>query len=83
MKKGDLQTSTFNKKVWTIISDELFAEAGKRFVIQKLKSKFNRLRKKHQEFSDLIEHTGFGWDPVANTVTASDEVWAEYIKVYF
>ncbi|ONI02352.1 hypothetical protein PRUPE_6G193000, partial [Prunus persica] len=31
-------------------------------------------------FSDLIEHTGFGWDPNANTVTASEDVWASYIK---
>ncbi|XP_024038253.1 uncharacterized protein At2g29880 [Citrus clementina] len=45
-----------------------------------LKSKFNRLRKKHREFSDLVAHTGFGWDLVSNTVTASEAVWAEYIK---
>ncbi|KAK0585997.1 hypothetical protein LWI29_037568 [Acer saccharum] len=80
VKKGDMQTSTFHKKVWTSISDELFAKTGKRLMVQKLKSKFNRLRKKHQEFSDLIEHTGFRWDPVANTIIASDEVWADYIK---
>ena len=24
VKKGDLQTSTFTKKIWTTISDELF-----------------------------------------------------------
>ncbi|KAK3182902.1 hypothetical protein Dsin_030188 [Dipteronia sinensis] len=80
VKKGDLQISTFHKKVWTIISDELFAAVCKMFVIQNLTSKFNRLRKKHRVFSDLIVHTCFGWDPVANIVTSSDEIWAEYIK---
>ncbi|PRQ58029.1 putative Myb/SANT-like domain-containing protein [Rosa chinensis] len=80
VKKGDMQTSTFKKKIWVEISDELFAESTKRYVVPQLKSKFNRLRKKHREFSDLIEHTGFGWDPIANTVTASEEVWATYIK---
>ncbi|KAH9723053.1 hypothetical protein KPL70_006962 [Citrus sinensis] len=45
-----------------------------------LKSKFNRLRKKHREFFDLIAHTGFGWDPISNTVTVSEAVLAEYIK---
>lgn len=25
-KKGDLQTSTFSKKVWSMINDELYAE---------------------------------------------------------
>ncbi|XP_004298194.1 PREDICTED: uncharacterized protein At2g29880-like [Fragaria vesca subsp. vesca] len=34
----------------------------------------------HREFSDLIEHTGFGWDPIRNTITASEEVWATYVK---
>ncbi|XP_004308208.1 PREDICTED: uncharacterized protein LOC101308913 [Fragaria vesca subsp. vesca] len=80
VKKGDMQTSTFKKKIWNEISDELFAETTKRYLVPQLKSKFNRLRKKHREFSDLIEHTGFGWDPIANTVTASEEVWATYIK---
>ncbi|ESR60604.1 Myb DNA-bind 3 domain-containing protein [Citrus sinensis] len=68
VKKGDLQTSTFTKKIWTNI--------------RQLKSKFNRLCKKHREFSNLIAHTGFGWDLVSNTVTASEAVWAEYIKIF-
>ncbi|KAH9671166.1 Myb DNA-bind 3 domain-containing protein [Citrus sinensis] len=67
-------------KIWTIISDELFEQSHKRFNVGQLKSKFNRLRKKHREFSDLVAHTGFGWDLVSNTVTASEAVWAEYIK---
>ena len=83
VKKGDMQTSTFKKKIWLEISDELFAETTKRYGVPQLKSKFNRLRKKHREFSDLIDHTGFGWDPIANTITASEEVWATYIKVNF
>ncbi|ESR42149.1 hypothetical protein KPL70_017530 [Citrus sinensis] len=52
-----------------------------RFNVGQLKSKFNRLRKKHREFSALIAHTRFGWDPVSNTVIASEAIWAEYIKV--
>ncbi|KAH9792734.1 hypothetical protein KPL71_004254 [Citrus sinensis] len=80
VKKGDLQTSTFTKKIWTTISDELFEQSQKRFNVGQLKSKFNRLCKKHREFSDLIAYTGFGWDLVSNTVTSSKAVWAEYIK---
>ncbi|KAH9769639.1 hypothetical protein KPL71_012093 [Citrus sinensis] len=80
VKKGDLQTSTFTKKIWNTISDELLEQCQKRFNVGQLKSKFNRLRKKHREFSDLVAHIGFGWDPVSNTVTASEAVWAEYIK---
>ncbi|KAL6139012.1 hypothetical protein ACLB2K_064290 [Fragaria x ananassa] len=68
-----MQTSTFKKKIWNEISDELFAETIKRYFVPQLKSKFNRLCKKHREFSDLIEHIGLGWDPIANTVIASEE----------
>ncbi|KAK2634751.1 hypothetical protein Ddye_029543 [Dipteronia dyeriana] len=81
VRNGDLQTSTFNKRVWSTIGDELFQQTKKRFTVFQLKSKFNRLRKKHREFSDLIAHTEFGWDPISNTVTAPEAVWVEYIKM--
>ncbi|KAK9944143.1 hypothetical protein M0R45_009724 [Rubus argutus] len=74
VKKGELQASTFKGKVWAEIGDELFAAVGKRFALDQLTGKFNRLRIAHREFSDLLEHTGFGWDPVSNTVTASPDV---------
>ncbi|KAK3184829.1 hypothetical protein Dsin_032115 [Dipteronia sinensis] len=80
VKKGDLKASTFSKKIWTLIDDELHAETNNKYTIQQLKSKFNRLRKKHREFSDLIQHSGFSWDPVNNIVTASNELWADYAK---
>ncbi|KAK2645928.1 hypothetical protein Ddye_021123 [Dipteronia dyeriana] len=83
VKNGYLQTSTFNKRVWSTIGDELFQQTKKRFTVFQSKSKFNRLCKKHREFSDLIAHTGFGWDPISNTVTSPEAVWAEYIKVRF
>ena len=41
VKKGDLQTSNFTKKIWTTISDELFEQSQKRFNVGQLKSKFN------------------------------------------
>ncbi|KAK3221059.1 hypothetical protein Dsin_015029 [Dipteronia sinensis] len=59
VKKGDLQTSTFHKRVWSTIGDELFQQTKKRFTVLRLKSKFNRLRKKQREFSNLITHTRF------------------------
>ena len=76
VKKGDLQTSTFTKKIWNTINDELLEQCHKRFNVGQLKSKFNRLRKTHREFFDLVAHTGFGWDPISNMVTASEAICA-------
>ncbi|ESR37362.1 hypothetical protein CICLE_v10028960mg [Citrus x clementina] len=78
---GELDSkTTFIKRHWCVIDDELFAETNKSYTIPKLKSKFNRLRKKYREFSDLIKHPGFDWNPVTNTITAPDSVWAAYVK---
>ncbi|KAI3847283.1 hypothetical protein MKX03_006545 [Papaver bracteatum] len=71
--KNGLQTTTLEKKKWAEIDNVLFAKFGKRYIIPKLKAKFNRLRIEHREFARLVSDTGMGWDPVANTVTASDD----------
>ncbi|XP_048426386.1 L10-interacting MYB domain-containing protein [Pyrus x bretschneideri] len=80
-KKG-LQTNTLEKNQWDAIDMKLFDKYGKRYTREKLKQKYNRLRKIHRKFAKLVNHTGMGWDPVANTVQASDEVWAAYIKIF-
>ncbi|GAY62838.1 hypothetical protein CUMW_220960, partial [Citrus unshiu] len=38
VKKGDLQTSTFTKKIWNTINDELLEQCHKRFNVGQLKS---------------------------------------------
>ncbi|KAM6567968.1 hypothetical protein CsatA_027096 [Cannabis sativa] len=80
-KKG-LQTTTLDKKGWLKIENDIFNKFGKRYKMDKLKSKFNRLRKAHREFSHLLLHTGMGWEPKTCTVTATDEVWDAYLKKY-
>lgn len=78
-KKG-LQTNNLDKTEWASIEKQLFDKFGKRYNRDKLRQKYNRLRKIHREFTKLISHTGMGWDPNTNTVQASDEVWASYLK---
>ncbi|RZC76337.1 hypothetical protein C5167_000420 [Papaver somniferum] len=80
--KNGLQTTTLEKKKWGEIDNALFAKFGKRYNIPKLKAKFNRLRIEHREFARLVSDTGMGRDPVANTVTASDDAWKRYLKKY-
>ncbi|RZC85850.1 hypothetical protein C5167_026516 [Papaver somniferum] len=80
--KNGLQTTTLEKKKWGEIDNALFAKFGKRYSIPKLKAKFNRLCIEHREFARLVSDTGMGWDPVANTVTASDDAWKRYLKKY-
>ncbi|KAG4942223.1 hypothetical protein JHK85_046869 [Glycine max] len=48
--------------------------------VDKLKSKFNRLRQVHRDFSTLLVRTGVTWEMESNKVNAPDEIWDELIK---
>ncbi|KAM7483020.1 hypothetical protein LguiB_007603 [Lonicera macranthoides] len=38
-------------------------------------------KKQYNKMSTLMRNnSGFGWDPIAKTFTASDEVWKDYLK---
>ncbi|XP_052175333.1 uncharacterized protein LOC127790090 [Diospyros lotus] len=49
--------------------------------IDRLKGKWNHLRKVHRLFSELLGHTGFTWDPNTNKVNAPDEVWQHFYMI--
>ncbi|KAJ0982288.1 hypothetical protein J5N97_010543 [Dioscorea zingiberensis] len=78
VRNEKLQTSTFKKSVWEEINRELYEATKENYGVAKLKGKFNRLRKKHREFSTLLAHTSVTWDTETNTVHAPDEVWQEF-----
>ncbi|KAJ4839924.1 hypothetical protein Tsubulata_008556, partial [Turnera subulata] len=80
VNKGDMQNGQFNSKVWTEILNELNMKSGRNYTKNQMKQKFHRLRAKHRIFSNLLQTTGFGWNPITNTVTAEDSVWTAYIQ---
>nr|AFK34853.1 unknown [Medicago truncatula] len=52
------------------------------FQALQLKAKMHRLRAMYREFYSLLQNIGFGWNAETNTVTASEEVWKNYLKVH-
>ncbi|KAI8535653.1 hypothetical protein RHMOL_Rhmol10G0191000 [Rhododendron molle] len=75
------KTRTFNPHQWVAICEEF----GKRtntqgYSIQRLKEKFSRLKRELTMFNELKDCSGFGWDPVKQTVTAPEPVWQEYLQ---
>ncbi|TQD90012.1 hypothetical protein C1H46_024416 [Malus baccata] len=79
-RKKRLKGSTVDKNAWDAIEDELVIKFGKRYAREKLKAKYNRLRKIYREFAKLVAHTGMCWDPETDKVHASEEVWESYLK---
>lgn len=77
--KGNMSDGIFKRSTWNNMVIELNARANRSFSHKQLKKKFNGLRTRHRIFSQLLEHTGMHWNPVTNTVTASEEVWQNVI----
>ncbi|CAL8157105.1 unnamed protein product [Prunus armeniaca] len=44
-------------------------------------SRMKWFKKQYKKMSTLMcNNSGFGWDPITKTFTASDEVWKDYLK---
>jgi hypothetical protein len=72
--KGNMLDDVFKRSTWNIMVTELNARANQSFNHKKLKTKFNRLQTRHRIFFQLLEHIRMGWNPVTNTITASEKV---------
>ena len=82
-QKGNMEHGVFKAKVWLSITKTLNEQTGKGFTPKQVKDKHNRLRQKQRKWGQLLRHTGLGWDETTQTVTASDEVWANVIAVCY
>ncbi|RZB54913.1 hypothetical protein D0Y65_044712, partial [Glycine soja] len=80
VKNGQLEGSTFKTTTWEEINKDLFEMIQTNYGVDKLKSKFNRLRQVHRDFSTLLTRTGVTWEMESNKVNAPDEIWDELIK---
>ena len=71
----------FKTGLWTSIVHELNLCTNKNYNKEQLRQKYQRLKGRHHNFSQLLRRTGMGWDPIAKTVIGSDDTWASAIAV--
>ncbi|KAL2462253.1 Myb DNA-bind 3 domain-containing protein [Abeliophyllum distichum] len=81
VKSGKLQCSTFTKDEWGKINKDMIVVTKSDYRVERLKGKWNRLRKVHRLFSELLRHTGVTWDPNTNQVNAAEEVWQHFYTI--
>ncbi|KAL2497037.1 Myb DNA-bind 3 domain-containing protein [Abeliophyllum distichum] len=81
VKSNALQCSTFTTNEWDKINATMFATTTMDYGVERLKGKWNRLRKVHCMFSELLGHTGVTWDPNTNKVNVVQEVWQHFYTI--
>ncbi|KAJ6752836.1 hypothetical protein OIU74_027632 [Salix koriyanagi] len=80
VKKHPNGTPSFKQVDWNEIDEELFSVIGQKYGADRLQGKYNRLRLKHRQFSDLISNTGVTYSSSSNQVYATEEVWKLFKK---
>ncbi|KAG6504519.1 uncharacterized protein LOC121985337 [Zingiber officinale] len=80
--KGNRTSTTFSKPAWRTIEETLNAQTKRHYTHTQLRNKFNQLRARQREFSNLIKESGLSWNSMTGSVSASDEVWERLCKVY-
>ncbi|GAU46935.1 hypothetical protein TSUD_85350 [Trifolium subterraneum] len=80
--KGNMPNGVFYTGTWTSMTTRLNSITNRSYEKEQLKAKFHRLRAMFVEFYSLLQNTGFRWNAETNTVTASEEVWQNYLKAH-
>ncbi|KAK0591199.1 hypothetical protein LWI29_036885 [Acer saccharum] len=71
---GNRPNGHFNKVWWKSITNKFAAITGRNYTYKQFKNKWDSLKKDWQIWINLIgKETGFGWDPIRQTMDASDE----------
>ena len=81
--KGNMPDGVFHARTWTSMTTRLNSITKCSYKKEQLKAKMDRLRAIFHEFYSLLQNTGFAWNAETNIVTATEEVWQNYLKVGF
>ncbi|OWM76693.1 hypothetical protein CDL15_Pgr009258 [Punica granatum] len=74
-------TTTWKQTTWNEITAEmvnLFSD--QQLCLQKVKDKHQRMKTNFTRFSEIVRHTGVGWDANTNTIIADQDVWDMFAK---
>jgi hypothetical protein len=71
--RGGISHGSVGSKTWPEIYNVMLGLTDLEWTLDQLQSKYNKLRTDHKEFSELLtDKTGFGWDPITNTVVGME-----------
>ncbi|KAL2348632.1 hypothetical protein Fmac_002632 [Flemingia macrophylla] len=78
--KGNIHNNLFNKKAWKYICDEFYSKTGLKWDKEQLKNRYSVLRRQYAIVKSILDQSDFRWDEATGSITANDEIWAEYIR---
>jgi transcriptional regulator with AAA-type ATPase domain len=81
---GRIVNDHVHPDLWVSIVSEFSTMIGTIYTAKQCSDKYKRLRINHHEFSELLrDETGLGWDPISNTIHATETQWQQFLRVGF
>lgn len=78
IEAGNRPTTHFSKAGWKNITDKFQNRSGFAYDRTQLKNRWDTLKREFSSFVKLVDkQTGLGWDTDKQTISASDQWWAE------
>ncbi|XP_060192914.1 methyl-CpG-binding domain protein 4-like protein [Lycium barbarum] len=65
----------FNQLDWQGVVQKLYHQTGKQIGVTQLQALCKKFRDETKQFMDLLQVTGYEWNPNNNKVTCNDDVW--------
>jgi Myb/SANT-like DNA-binding domain len=82
-QNGKTADSGFKAETWATVKTTFNAEMKTTYSVNQLKTQWKALKARYQVFHRLVTvASGFGWDPVTDTVTAEDAVWEIHLAQF-
>ena len=81
-EKGNKLENTFSKQAWTDMLTSFNMKFGPHHNKRVLRHRYKKLWKYYRDISLLLKQNGFSWEETQQMITASDDDWDAYIKVY-
>lgn len=72
----------FNQLDWEGIVQKLYHRTHKQSCVTQVQALFEKFRDETKQFMDLLQVTGYEWNPNNNKVTCKDEVWEDIYWIH-
>ena len=79
---GKAADNGLKKEAWEQIKQNMNEKFNINYSIDQLKTAEKGLKKKYGIVKKLQDQSGFGWNPVTQTVVAEPDVWNAYVAVH-
>ena len=66
---------------WREIERKMKEKYGREYIKDKIRNRLRTLKHHYNHIKTLMGLSGFGWDDFTKKVTASDQVWDDYITM--